>query len=296
MEKSFDKRYVIIATALLAVLALVVPWLISTKEVAIPCTIIVFHFLVILSTSYFIRRYKWSVYCLFIILPLISLPILLAKGQDWFIIAKTYTIIVYLLWIQFSRDIKKLNSSRVMFIGIYALLVINIAEAMLRDYQNGYYINTISGLILCLTIPSIKKMKVNTSKKWNDFNWDMGIVWMFFYAVWNVTFVYSTFPHGGLTQIAVNLVPLLVGLVNSKLWLQTRVITLATHMMIRIYFTAYNDSMFFNITNQTSGFLPSINILHGVTLGLGIAAIIEVLLKREVNNVKYKRKTAATLN
>lgn len=80
---------------------------------------------------------------------------------------------------------------------------------------------------------------------------------------------------------------------NSKLWLQTRVITLATHMMIRIYFNAYNKSMFFNITNQTSWFLPSINVLHGLTLGLGIAAIIEVLMKRQVRKIQPKGKVTS---
>ncbi len=263
-------------------------YLFLSKEVTVSISIIVFHFLLIFGVTELVRRYKWLVYTIYVVLPLISLPIWLSQGQDWFVIAKTYTIIVYMLWIQLTRDVKKFQTSTIMLYGIYGLLIFNILEAMLRDFQTGYYLNMVSGAILCLTIPSWKKISVDNSTKWKDLHWEKTTIWMIFYAIWNITFVYSTFPYGGAIHIAVNLVPLVIGLYNPKIWIQARVISLATHMMLRIYFSNYNDAMLLPLTSDMRGVIQSINMLHILTFVLGLMAIGEIVLKQ-----RRKKSTVA---
>lgn len=160
---------------------------------------------------------------------------------------------------------------------------------MLRDFQNGYYLNVISGVILCITIPSFKKITVDNSTKWRDLHWEKTIIWMVFYAIWNVTFVYSTFPYGGAIHIAVNLVPLVIGIYNPKIWIQTRVISLAIHMMLRIYFSSYNDAMLLPLTSEMPAVVQSITLMHVLTFTLGLLALGQVALSfRRKSTVAYQ--------
>ncbi len=286
MTDSQKKASLLGGVLVLALGSVLGSYLFFSKEVTMSIAIIVFHFVLIFGVTELVRRYKWLVYTIYVILPLISLPVWLSQGQDWFVIAKTYTIIVYMLWIQLTRDVKKYQTSTVMIYGIYGLLIFNILEAMLRDFQTGYYLNVVSGLILCITIPTFKKISVDTTTKWRDLHWEKTVIWMIFYAIWNVTFVYSTFPYGGAIHIAVNLVPLVIGLYNPKIWIQARVISLATHMMLRIYFSSYNDAMLLPLTADMRGVIQSISIMHVLTFALGLMALGEVA-------VKLRRKKSA---
>jgi len=281
MEKTFTKQSIIILTVMLLAIGSGLPWLFYPATVAWPATVIGLHFILLSIACYLFVRFRYLTYLVFTVLPIASLFFFISRSPDWFILAKFYTIVVYLLVIQVTKDFKKLDN-KWMYYAIFALLFINIFEATFRDFQNGFYINMVSGILLMVTIPSMKSMRVVKGKTTN-FLWDMPILWMLFYAFWNVSFVYSGYPHAGFIQIAVNMIPLLVGLVNPGLWLETRVITLAAHMVTYVYVKPYNMMMYLPIKAEMMGFVVSLSTLHGITLGLGIATLVYTIYR---NNLK----------
>lgn len=253
--------------------------------------LILSYLLVIYVTYTLIRRSPWVVLGVFVLAPLVSIPFLINSKADvnWFVIAKTYTIVVYLLWIQATRMMKKLSRNKIMLTGIYLLLVINILEAIMRDFQIGSYLNSCAGIFLCITIPLVKDIHIDKEAKHNDLIWNMSRLWVLAYTLWNITFVYGNFPHGPGVHLAVLGVPLMVGLINPKIWLQARVITLATHMMLRLFLNDYVQSMYFSITRETSFFMPSLWVLQSLALILNTVCLL-MLIKALMDKKKSEEK------
>ncbi|MBN4070030.1 MAG: hypothetical protein COA82_03895 [Alkaliphilus sp.] len=237
--------------------------------------LMILSYILVMYISYeIIRRSTWIVFGVFIVAPVVSIPIWLSGVSDWFIIAKTYTAVLYLLWTQATRSLQKLNKSKVMLGGIYLLLVINILEAVYRDIQTGGYVNAAAGVLLCIAIPTIKEISIDKIGKFNDLHWNMSKLWIVAYTIWNIAFVLGNFPHAFGMHIVVLGVPLVLGMINPKIWMQVRIITLTTHMMIRIFFSAFNESMHLLWMADLALFSPLLITLQVVSLLLSIACIV----------------------
>ncbi len=237
--------------------------------------LMILSYILVMYISYeIIRRSKWIALGVFVVAPVVSIPIWLGGVSDWFIIAKTYTVVVSLLWTQATRSLQKLNKSKVMLGGIYFLLVINILEAVYLDIQTGRYLNAAAGVFLCIAIPTIKEISIDKIGKFNDLHWNMSKLWIVAYTVWNIAFVLGNFPHAFGMHIVVLGVPLVLGMINPKIWMQIRIITLATHMLIRIFFTAFNESMHLIWMADSALFSPMLISLQAASLILSVVCLV----------------------
>ncbi len=243
-------------------------------------------FAVIFGLHELFRKVPVLVYPVFLVVPAVIL--LLPEEQtgltDWFIIAKTFTIVVYLLLIQITRSFSKLQNSRVMMGIIYAMLIINIFEASGNDLKAaiaqdslGLFISAAAGVVLCLTIPLLKDMRIDTGTSFKDLEWDMPRLWIITYTLWNWTYIYGQYGDGAMVHFAVLAVPLIVGMRNPKVWLQARVITLATYMMIRPFAVEHIQKIYHD-------YHPPVLVLQLATLVLTIACIVYFLADRRRKN------------
>ncbi|MBN4062973.1 MAG: hypothetical protein COA82_07455 [Alkaliphilus sp.] len=238
------------------------------------------HLLVLYASYEILRRHPWLVWGVFIVAPVLSIPLWLGGVSDWFLIAKTYTMAVAMLWFQATRSFQKLRTSKIMFGGLYLLLIINIIEAVFKDIQTGSYLNAFAGALLCITLPTIKDIIIDKDGKYNDVLWSMSKLWIVAYTIWNITFVLGNFPHGVGASSVLLAVPLIIGLFKPKIWAQVRAITLATHLMMRIYFANYFERLSLPWMSEVVFFLPLLNGLQVVSLLLSIVCIGIVIFNK----------------
>ncbi len=117
---------------------------------------ILFLFLFLEYTREKQKFYKW-----FFILALFTLPLWFINLHSWFRWAKTISVLIPICFVSFVRISNDGNHSTVMqslkkkwpMWILYLVLMLNILEATMGDFEVGNYFNAISGLILCITIP-----------------------------------------------------------------------------------------------------------------------------------------------
>jgi len=106
-------------------------------------------------------REKQSFYKWFSILAILSFPLWFINLSSWFRWAKTISILIplcFLTYVRISNDGK--HNDRLMALKqqwpmwvLYAVLILNIVEASLKDVTLGNPFNALCGIILCVTIP-----------------------------------------------------------------------------------------------------------------------------------------------
>lgn len=196
--------------------------------------------------------YKW-----FSILAICSFPLWFLNLDSWFRWAKTISILVPLLFFNFVRiandgkhenKMSALKKKWPMWI-LYAILWLNIGEAMLQDFSSGYTFNALSGLILCVTIPfPTKHWRVGKNDGKNTFAEilaDLPLAWCLLYATWNAAFVYGENISYFASSVCILLIPEIWILFKKRvdLWLMARVYTLAVHLLIRACYDIFTPVM-----------------------------------------------------
>lgn len=202
-------------------------------------------------------REKQKFYFWFSIIALCSFPLWFFNLDSWFRWVKTLSILVPLLFfslIRISNDgnhpnslmsLKKAWPMKV----LYAILILNILEAMLQDVSSLNYFNALSGLILIITIPHPKHHwyvgKNDGKTSFAEILADLPLAWCLLYVSWNAAFVYGENIAFFASSLCILLVPQIWMFVNKRvdLWLMGRVYTLAVHLLIRASYDIFTPIM-----------------------------------------------------
>lgn len=189
------------------------------------------------------QELSWGV---FLVLPLLLFPWWRKSGKhSLFGWVKTYSTVFGVAWLIALRFTDMQNFEWAFVIG-YLILVTNILEAMILDISQKntkHSINALAGLILLFTLPGYTAISVDESSQYRDLIWDIPLYWIIGYTLWNILFVYMQTPkHLGM-HIAVLGSAFVVGLIDNKLWLQTRGYTLGIFLIIFFTYKPTFDSL-----------------------------------------------------
>ncbi|WP_076538769.1 hypothetical protein [Shewanella sp. UCD-KL21] len=200
----------------------------------------------------------------FWLLSLVTAPLWADQLDGWFRWVKTVSVLIptalvvggaRIAWLYHQNPHKVLAFFRGDWVlkVLYAVLVLNIAEATLKDFVTGNYFNGICGVILCITIP-FPRYKNGKRVYWvigkdkpTDLLFYSTAAWNFLYTTWNLAFVFGEnpafFASSFCILMAAELYPIIKG--RPELYLIARVYTLAFHILIRAnsdIFTPLMDS------------------------------------------------------
>lgn len=222
--------------------------------------------------------YKW-----FFILALLSFPLWFLNLHSWFRWAKTISVLIPTCFVSFVRISNDGNHKDVMMSLkkkwplwiLYFILMLNILEATMTDFELGNNFNAICGLILCVTIPlPTKHWRIgrNDGKRtFAELIADLPLAWCLLYVSWNAAFVYAENTTFFASSLCILIVPEIWMLYHKRtdLWLMGRVYTLAFHILIRssydVFTPVMDSTLWFNEAVLNSWGLVNV-ILHGAYL------------------------------
>lgn len=162
--------------------------------------------------------------------------VLLIGVDDWFAWLKVLTIALGIILLSLFRTTRLGNPHLVRW-ATYGFLVVNILEAVAKDFMTGTvanYVNVLAGLLLVVTLNRMDTIRIRKSSKEKDLRWEsLTMAWIIGYTIWNWVFVYVNFGlQSGLVHIAVLGSAFLMALMDKDRWLQARLFTLGTFFMI----------------------------------------------------------------
>ncbi|MCM1989130.1 hypothetical protein [Oceanirhabdus seepicola] len=201
--------------------------------------------LLILIVHFMRKHYKISNWIW--IGALFTFPLWLRNIEGWFRVFKTLSILLPIILFGLARtsnyeDRKGkgwefLQKGWVMW-TLYGVLLLNIMEATIKDYQLGNMMNVVCGVVLCITAPFPTKYWKIYKGKSSDVIAYTTIGWNFLYTTWNGCFVYGEtgayFAASLCIIFAAEIYPLVKR--RPELYIMARVYTLATHLLIRACF------------------------------------------------------------
>jgi hypothetical protein len=144
--------------------------------------------------------------------------------------------------------IESLKKSWPMWV-LYCVLMLNIAEATMADYEMGNYFNAACGVILCITIPlPTKHWRITKHDGKNNFGEliaDLPVLWCILYTTWNAAFVYAENTSYIASSLCILIIPFIWMLFKkrSDLWLMGRMYTLGLHILIRSCYDIFTPVM-----------------------------------------------------
>eukprot|EP00727_Mastigamoeba_balamuthi_P011619 m51a1_g708 hypothetical protein (262) ;mRNA; f:403176-404527 len=169
----------------------------------------------------------------------VVLPIILtrrcranAPKTTWFVWAKTYTALSAACWFLLVRQTPSLQSWAPMGSVCLALLVVNMLEAIARDFEKGHPGNAVAGILLVLSIRKPMSIQIDPSDPYQSLLWDGSWMWILGYAVWNCVFTINySLPHSHLTGFAANAATLVAAFLKRERWIESRAYTLSFLML-----------------------------------------------------------------
>lgn len=196
--------------------------------------------------------YKW-----FFIFSLLSIPLWFINLDSWFRWAKTISVLIPICFVSFVRISNDGNHDTVMMSLkkkwpiwiLYLILMLNILEATMGDFEMGNYFNAVSGLILCITIPlPMKHWRIGKNDGKNSFAEliaDLPLAWCLLYVTWNAAFVYAENTAFVASSICILIAPEIWMAYHKRtdLWLMGRIYTLALHILIRSSYDVFSPVM-----------------------------------------------------
>ena len=229
-----------------------------------------------------------------------------AATANWFQWAKTYSAIAGCLIFMGLRFSEKIRAKKWYYILPMAILNLNIAEAVVREFEvsgmgnqviNGMtYIggpwnimNAIAGILCALTVTGWFGIIISKDKS-KDMVWpDMTWFWIIAYDLWNVAYLYNCVTdravYGGVVLLLAATIPAFT--LKKGAWLQHRAHTLAIWMMIVMSFPDFFTVGKYAIAsshNPTAYYLVSIIAL---LFNVGVAVFeIYTVVKMKKNPLK----------
>ncbi|QCX27806.1 DUF5692 family protein [Nocardioides jishulii] len=231
------------------------------------------------------RRWKWAGLGFFVALPifltLFVWPNTAGEGSStgtWFHWVKVYSALAGCLGFMLIRYVPRLAKNRWMLMFPAAILAINIAEAVIRDFQvaglqgmhdgvfmvggSWNYMNGIAGILNLLTICGWAGIIVSRDRS-KDMIWpDMMWFWIIAYDLWNFAYVYNCVGDHAFYAGAALLISCTIPafFIKKGAWLQHRAHTLALWMMFTMAFPTFVTSSQFAVEsshNPTALFVVS---------------------------------------
>ncbi|WP_430884424.1 hypothetical protein [Fusibacter sp. JL216-2] len=203
--------------------------------------------------------YKW-----FFILSLLTFPLWFLNLHSWFRWAKTISVLIPTCFVSFIRiandgdhenTMHSLRKKWPLWI-LYVVLMLNIVEATLTDFELGNTLNALCGVILCITIPlPTKHWRIGKNDGKNAFSEliaDLPLAWCLLYVTWNAAFVYAENTTFFASSLCILIAPEIWMFIKKRtdLWLMGRVYTLAIHILIRscydIFTPVMDSTLWFN--------------------------------------------------
>lgn len=214
------------------------------------------------------KFYKW-----FFILALFSIPLWFINLHSWFRWAKTISVLIPTCFVSFVRiandgkhnDILESLRKKWPLWFLYFVLMLNIAEATMKDFQMGNIFNALCGVILCITIPlPTKHWRIGKNDGVNTFAEliaDLPLAWCLLYVTWNAAFVYAENITFFASSLCILIAPEIWMLAKKRtdLWLMGRVYTLAIHILIRSCYDIFTPLM-----DSTAWFSPKVLVWWGI--------------------------------
>jgi hypothetical protein len=182
---------------------------------------------------------------------------------------------------------------------LYFILMLNIVEATLSDFDMGNYFNAACGVILCITIPlPMKHWRINKydgKVNFGELIADLPLAWCILYTTWNVTFVYAENTSFVASSICILIIPFvwMVFKKRTDIWLMGRMYTLGLHILIRssydIFTPVMDSSLWWN--PEVAKYLGLANLVaHGIYLIYWFLKLRnkDYVLKCSAQNPEYK--------
>lgn len=202
-------------------------------------------------------REKQGFYFWFSVFALCSFPLWFFNLDSWFRWVKTISILIPLLFFSLvriandgkhSHILSTLRKKWPMWV-LYAILILNILEAMMQDMSSMNYFNAICGLILIITIPLPKNHwyvgKNDGKNSFAEILADLPLAWCLLYVSWNAAFVYGENITFFASSLCILIIPQIWMFFKKRvdLWLMGRVYTLAVHLLIRASYDIFTPVM-----------------------------------------------------
>lgn len=205
------------------------------------------------------RRNKKAAVLVFIVFPILATLFVWSKtagagtsGGYWFAWVKTYSALAGVIGFMAIRYIKTVRENKYFRYFPFAILSVNILEAVFRDIEvysmagqveNGItllggpwnLINAVAGILVILTLTGWAKIRVaNTESQdmiWADQLW----FWIIGYDLWNLAYVYNCISDRAMYAGVLLIVACTVAEVFKRgAWLQHRAATLAIWAMFSL--------------------------------------------------------------
>lgn len=245
-----------------------------TGYTALSITVFLSMLVALILINEFTRRNMYVSIAVFV-----ALPILLsifwwpkaAENSTWFAWVKTYSALAGVIGFMIFRYVKVLQDKKLMILFPSFILIVNIVEAIVREFQiYGYsesqliadglqagpwnILNGIAGIFLIISMSGFLGVKIAKTKSkdmiWADQLW----FWIIAYDVWNIAFCYNTISPramytGVLLIVACTLVELFI---KQGAWLQHRAATLALFGMFSLTFPGYEETASFSLSTTNN--------------------------------------------
>lgn len=188
--------------------------------------------------------------------------VLLIGVDDWFAWLKVLTIALGIILLSLFRT-TRWGSPGLVRLATYGFLVVNIVEAVVKDFTTGTfanYVNVLAGLLLVVTLDRMDTIHIRKTSKEKDLRWgSITMAWIIGYTLWNWTFVYLNFGlQSALVHVAVLGSAFAVALFDKDRWLQARLFTLGTFFMIFHSFPHLRTQLSGGVRDETFGLLTAL--------------------------------------
>lgn len=258
------------------------------------------------------RRSKYVSIALCVVLPIILTifvwPKTAGAGSStgtWFHWAKVYSALagcLIFMVIRYKKNLGDSKKDKILLTLPAVILVINIAEAVIRDFQCYSYaegivdgvwmyggiwniFNGIAGILNIIAISGWLGIFVGKDKNrdmiWADQLW----FWVVAYDIWNFAYVYNCVSdhsfYAGLALLLSATIPLYIS--KNGAWIQHRAYTLAAWMMFTMTFPEFVSSSKFAV--QSSHNTTALLVVSSISLIANIALVVYHFYKV----FKYKR-------
>ncbi len=255
--------------------------------------------IVLIALNEVFRRYRKITLGFFILLPLVLTFTVWVKNatgdastNTWFHWAKVYSVVAAAIGYTLMR-LTKLDEKIAMKLFVPAILVLNILEAVARDFQffgsSGdmwHVFNGLAGIFNLLAISGWMTIASEKADK-HDLLWpDMTTFYIVAYSIWNLTYVWLCIPiHSGYAVVHLLAAFIPAIFIKKGTWIQARAYTLGVWMIYLFTFTSFVDNPAHLIE------LPNVPALKWIfaVLSLGInASFFGYHLYRKITLKRWK--------
>lgn len=260
------------------------------------------------------RKQKWFAVIVFFVTPFTVLGLVLGdvlhspSGETWFGWVKCFSALAGVYGFMLIRYFKKVQKSKFAYYFPFAILAINILEAVYKDFevfatvpvriidnaglvvQGGPWnvLNALAGIMCVLTLTGWMGITVARTKS-RDMVWaDQVWFWIIAYDLWNIAYCYNCISTRALyAGVLLNVVATIAEFCFQRgAWLQHRAYTLAMFATFSLAFDYTAFGAFKVEATYSEGALITLSVL-AFAMNLAVLCYeLAVIIKRKKNPLK----------